>query len=130
MSQPETIALTYDPGTGSVTKTYGRFKPEIGRTVYREEDATLVMRDELVFYRTEAKRNGAFLGMAKSAVKLTIDVPATDAEGNSVNEAIIVSINTSVYPSIPAATVVDAIHRIAKFIISDEGIDLVTKLEI
>lgn len=130
MSQPEAISVTYNPGTGSVTKVYDRYKPEAGLTIYNEANATLVIKDELKLYRTEATRNGNFLGMAKASAKLTISVPATDAEGNDVSEKIIVTLSTSVYPSAASALIKDAVHRLAAFAVSSEGTALTTKLEI
>lgn len=130
MSQPEVINVTYNPGTGEVTKVYDRYKPEAGLTIYNEANATLITKDELKLYRTEATRNGNFLGMAKSSAKLTISVPATDAEGNSVSEKIIVTLSTSVYPSAASALVTDAVKRLAAFAVSAEGTALTTKLEI
>lgn len=130
--QPNEIGVTYDPGTGSTTKTYGRFEPHPGFTIYTEKDShTLVQRDELRLYRTQAKKTGNFLGMAKTAAKLTIDVPGqTDAEGNSITAPIIVEVSASVYPTIASAVVNDAVARAAAFITSAEGVNLVQKLEI
>lgn len=130
MSQPTNIGITYDPGTGSVTKTYGRFKTEADLVTYNEASATLTAKDELKLYRTEAKRNGDFLGMAKSTAKFTQDYVAVDAAGNDVSEKIIFTISCSRYPTIPNAALLDMQTRVAEFITSAEGILLFQKLEV
>jgi hypothetical protein len=131
MSQPDSITVNYDPGTGAVAKTYSRYEANSGHTIYTEDSGhTLVSRDELRLYRTPAKKNGNFLGMAKSAAKITIDVPATDAEGNDVVVPLIVEVSASIYPSVDLALVTDAVARAAAFATSAEGTDLVQKLEI
>lgn len=130
MSQPETIAVTYDPGTGSTTKTYNRYSPLEGSTVYKENGATLLVRDELKLFRTEAKKNGTFLGMAKASAKLTLDVEGQDSEGNTVRVPIIVTASVSFNPSVAAADVNDAVHRCAALMVTEEGDDLFQNLEI
>lgn len=131
MSQPETITLDYDPGTGTVTKTYGRFDASnSGYTVYTEANHTLLTRDEMRLYRTLPKKNGVYLGKSKTAVKITVDVPATDAEGNDITDAIIIDCGGSIPVAAADAVIDDALARMADFLLSTEGKTLFKKQEI
>jgi len=84
--QPNTISLAVnedndDGTTPDVVHDYSRYDEYQNRSVYISDSHTLALRNTLGFYRTFPKPSGNFLGVAKSAVKLTEDivVPGADA---------------------------------------------------
>lgn len=127
---PNQIVLTVDPGTGSVTKTYDRYAEGGDRTVYKEQNGSLVTKDHLTFYRTLPKRNGNFLGVAKSAAKFHVDETVVDAEGNNTTAPVIIQVSLSVPVGVTAVTT-DLLRRyLAALLIHDDMDKLVDNLEV
>lgn len=58
----------------TTSRVYSRYDEYQNRSVYKGPSHTLQSRDTLGFYRTPVKANGADNGVAKSAIKLTMDI--------------------------------------------------------
>lgn len=124
------IVLSVDPGTGTVTKTYDRYTEGTDRTVYKEQNGSLVVKDYLTLYRTQPKRNGNFLGVAKSAIKTHVDMTVVDAEGNNITAPVIIQVSMSVPVGVNAEAT-DLLRRyVAAALIHDDIDKLVDNLEI
>lgn len=70
-----TITLPVDlANTGSTTDlVLTRLEEFQNRSVYKTPTHSLITRDTLSFYRTMPKKSGNFNGVAKSALKFTVD---------------------------------------------------------
>jgi len=65
-----------------VAQSFTRITQSLNRTDYTRSYHTDAARKTLQFYRSPAKRNGESLGIAKSAMKQTIDVSVPNASGS------------------------------------------------
>lgn len=92
----QTITLTTDVGAGDVSKVFDRYTVETDRSEYKEQDATLIAKDAVGFYRTQPKRSGTFLGTAKCQMKFTKSFSILDSEGNTTSAPLILNIQCSV----------------------------------
>jgi len=109
--QPNTITVpvdTLNDGTAIINEVYSRFEEFLNRSKYIGENHSLAMRDEVTLYRTLPKQAGNSKGIAKSAVKMTLDVtvPGVDP-ATSVTAPFIIEISAA----IPVGTPVDVTKR-------------------
>lgn len=125
-----TISITYDPGTGSVTKAYDRYSEETNRTVYRGPADTLSADDKLAFTRRFPTKSGNFLGVAKPNAKFTLSQTVLDAEGNSIVAPIIAELGFSLPVGVTDAAVDDICGRISALVVHNEFKALLKDLEI
>jgi hypothetical protein len=94
--QPNSITLSVntdndDGTTAEVDSVFTRFEEFQNRSEYIHSNHTLSVRNKLGFYRTTPKKNGNFVGVAKSAFKVTKDheVDGVDATTSNVAPAIV-----------------------------------------
>lgn len=82
--QNDTITLSVDvTNSGSPTsEPYTRHEELANRSTYIGADHTLADRNTLQFYRTPPRRNGEFLGAAKTSLKFTQDTSVANASGD------------------------------------------------
>lgn len=84
--QPNEITLAVDEendGVGLVNAVFTRFEAPPNRSLYIGENHALNARDTLGMYRTIPKPNGNFRGVAKTAVKFTMDTVVDGVDGVS-----------------------------------------------
>lgn len=86
--QPNNFTLSVDEDndggtTAAVDQIYSRYDEYQNRSVYIGENHSLSLRNTIGLYRTPPKRNGNFLGMAKSAFKITQDYSVVGADAVS-----------------------------------------------
>lgn len=76
---------------------YKRHVESTNRTVYISPDHTLVLPDLLTFFRTDVKKSGNFMGVAKTAAKFSqmILVPGVDST-TSISAPIIMEMSYSI----------------------------------
>lgn len=90
-----TIVLTAAQTGYATDKTFTRFDNPGDRSVYHGPDHTLVSQHTLGFYRSFPKRNGNFLGTAKTSAKFTKAVSVLNTDGSTGSYPAIVEINFS-----------------------------------
>jgi hypothetical protein len=74
MSQPDEITLAVDEENGGVTTTdweYTNDERYLNRSVYTGPGHTMAAPHTLSFYRTRPKPSGNFLGVEKTAIKIS-----------------------------------------------------------
>lgn len=91
-----TITLTLPNGGTPVDVPIARIDVLQNRSVYHEPTHSTIMRKTVGFYRTLPKRSGDFLGVAKSAVKSTLDMTVANAKGEPVVSPMIGEISFSI----------------------------------
>lgn len=91
-----TLTLNLANGGTPVNISIARIDVLQNRSVYHEPTHSTTMRKTVGFYRTLPKRSGDFLGVAKSAVKSTIDLPVLNAKGETITSPVIGEISFSV----------------------------------
>lgn len=91
-----TIVMTLPNGGTPVNVNITRIDVLQNRSVYHEPTHSTTMRKTVGFYRTLPKRSGDFLGVAKSAVKSTLDMTVANAKGEPVVSPMIGEISFSI----------------------------------
>lgn len=92
----DTITLALPNGGSPVNEVAKRIDVLTNRSVYNLAGHSPSMRKTLGFYRTPAKRVGKFLGVMKSAVKVTLDNDVVNAEGSPLVSPMIADIGFAV----------------------------------
>lgn len=120
-----TISLTVDVAndgetTADETQVYSRHEEYLNRSVYIGEDHSLAAPHTLSWYRTQPKANGNFLGMAKSAFKISqcLSVPGADGVSN-VNAPLIAEVSFAVPVGTTASQVVEMRQRLVALLDDD-----------
>lgn len=132
--QDNSITLAVDTAnTGTTTdKVFTRHREDSNRTTYVGPGHVLDSRNMLQFYRTDPNRNGDFRGVARTAIKFTLDIDVDNADGSGqITAPLIVEANFSVPVGATAAQTLEARqHLIA--LLDDDSIsgDLVDLQEI
>lgn len=90
------LTLTLANGGTPVNISIARIDVLQNRSVYHEPTHSTTMRKTVGFYRTLPKRNGDFLGVAKSALKSTVDLTVQNAKGESIISPAIGEISFSI----------------------------------
>lgn len=124
-----TITLSVDlANTGSTTdETYTRFDELLNRSVYNGEGHTYTKRDTLNFYRTMPKRAGNFLGVKKSAIKLTQDQDVLGADGSSIVQPALLDVSFSLPVGTTAANAMILRQRLIALLDDDAFITRLTE---
>lgn len=101
--QSNTITLPVDlANTGSTTDAvFTRVEEYLNRSVYKSATHSLLMRDLMAFYRSVPKKSGNFNGVAKSAVKFTVD---KEVEGVDSSTTVIAPLIGEISFSVPLGT--------------------------
>lgn len=84
--QPNVITLAVDEendGVGLINHVYSRFEEFQNRASYISAEHSLDSRDTLAFYRTMPKSSGNFRGVAKTALKFSMDKTVFGVDGVS-----------------------------------------------
>lgn len=84
--QPNVITLAVDEendGVGLINHVYSRFEEFQNRASYISAEHSLDSRDTLAFYRTMPKSSGNFRGVAKTALKFSMDKTVLGVDGVS-----------------------------------------------
>lgn len=123
--QPNTLTLAVDVGnTGSTSNAVlTRHEENVGKSVYITSDHTLVSRDQLALLRTPNKRNGAFYGSAKSAIRWTKDIQVAQADGTNTIAPLIGEISFSIPVGTPASAVLLLRQRLLAVLDRDDVMD-------
>jgi hypothetical protein len=121
--QPNTISVNVDTlndGTTIVEEDYTRYEEYQNRSVYIGENHSLSARDMLNLYRTFPKANGNSKGVAKSAVKLTLDVDVPGIDGiATLTVPFIIDISFSIPVGASSAAILRARQRALALLDSD-----------
>lgn len=106
------VVDTLNNGTPS-NRVYTRYDEYQNRSIYKGPSHSLVTRDTLGIYRTPVKANGADLGVAKSAFKLTqdIEVPGKASE-TTVSKPMIADASFSIPVGATAAQTLEFRQRL------------------
>ena len=92
----DSITLTLPNGGTPVNVNITRIDVLQNRSVSHEPAHKTTVRKTVGFYRTLPKRSGDFLGVAKSAVKSTLDMTVQNAKGEPVISPMIGEISFSI----------------------------------
>lgn len=109
-----TITLPVDVANNGTTvdAIFTRDEVVVGRSMYKGPARTSVLGDSLTFFRSKAKRAGAFLGVYKSRLKFSRDFEVPTAEvGKSVIQPALVDINISKPVGVTEGQIVEMIMR-------------------
>lgn len=95
--QPNVITLAVDELNNGTTVDHilTRYEEFQNRAVYIGADHALNARNTVTLYRTPPKPSGNFLGVGKSAIKLSQDITVLGADGSSVVAPIIFEVSCS-----------------------------------
>lgn len=91
-----TITLALPNGGSPVNAVFTRIDVFQNRSLYHGPGHSNTSRKLLGFYRTPAKKSGNFLGVMKSATKVTMDLAVLDALGATITSPQIGEISFSV----------------------------------
>lgn len=101
-----TVTLTLPNGGTPVEKVATRIGVVSNdRSTYNIAGHTTLSRKMLSFGRTYPKRNGAFLGVARGNIKITLDRSVLDAKGATIVSPDILDISMSIPVGADDATV-------------------------
>lgn len=81
--QANTLTIGTNP-PATTTEDYTRHSESLDRSTYIGEAHSLQVRNTMQLYRTFPKKNGSSLGVAKAAVKITMDIEVPNALGEDV----------------------------------------------
>ena len=127
-----TITLPVDTLNNGVpvNRTYKRMEEYTSRSVYKGPAHTLSLRDTMGFYRSPVNRSGNFLGVAKSAMKLTQDTVVAGADGTNLVKPMIGDVLFSIPVGTSPATTLEFRQRMIAMIDHAIAAQLVDELEI
>lgn len=122
--QPNEITLAVDEendGVGLANHVFSRFEEFQNRASYISAEHSLDSRDTLGLYRTLPKPSGNFRGVAKSAVKFSMDVVVTGVDGVSqITSPVIGEVSFSVPVGTSAADALIMRQRIVALMDRDD----------
>lgn len=117
--------------TGTPTnRLYKRMEEFTSRSVYKGPSHTLSLRDTMGFYRSPINRSGNFLGVAKSAMKLTQDITVVGADGSNLVKPMIGDVSFSIPVGVLPAQTLEFRQRMIAMIDHAIAAQLVDELEI
>lgn len=100
-----TITLALPNGGNPVNAGFTRIDVFQNRSLYHGPNHSNTARETLGFYRTYPKKTGNFLGVMKSATKITKDLSVLNAVGEPIVSPMIADISFSVPVGATAAEV-------------------------
>lgn len=123
--QPAQITLAVDvQNSGSATNlVLTRHEETVSRTTYITPSHTLITRDQVALLRTPNKRNGAFYGSAKMAVRFTKDVTVAQSDGTETVAPLIGELSFSIPVGATAAAVLELRQRLLAILDRDDVMD-------
>lgn len=93
---PESITLALPNGGTPVNEIATRIDVFTNRSSYNLAGHSPALRKQLGFYRTLPKRQGKFLGVTRSAVKVTLDIDVPNSVGEPTVQPLIADLGFAV----------------------------------
>jgi hypothetical protein len=127
--QSREIALDVDKAANGTVSTVGytRFDEASNRSTYIGPNHTLLVSDQLTFYRSFPKRSGNFNGSGKCRVKISRDVNVPGADkSSSLSASAIMEMALSLPVGISSQEVIEMLQTMVALLSSRNVMDPLT----